>query len=333
MLEQDYEEVLRSVHPYPEPPSGFDVRTATALQLARYGFPERPPPESEQPEFDFWEEMFASPVEFVQPQFARSDASQRRVPRPRHRFGHRENSANWSGAYITPIRPGRMLQVAGSWTVPMPAAPDTPPSGVDPANADYRSSTWIGIGGHRSFNTLPQIGTSQRVVLVNRSPRIEFEAWWQWWIKHDQAHHEPIRIANFPVRANDKIFAMLTVEAPWPGDVRFVLVNPGAGRFVAFKVRAPAGILPLGATAEWIHERPAKPGSRIRYPLPDCGDVVFRHCLAWSAPDFGTSMTLQKLDRFARLIRMVETFDAPFRSAHVSVPGRAGNLTIRYCGP
>jgi hypothetical protein len=44
-------------------------------------------------------------------------------------------------------------------------------------------------------------------------------------------------------------------------------------------------------------------------------------------------MTLQKLDAFVRLIRMVETFDAPFRSARVSVPERAGNLTIRYCEP
>lgn len=333
MSPKHHEEALRSADPYPEPRGEFDVRTATDQQLARYGFPEPPPPEGDREGRDFWREMFAFPMKRIRPEFVRDDLQQRQAPQPRHGFGHRENSRNWSGAYITPIRPNRVLQVAGSWTVPMPSAPRVPPSGVDPANVEYRSSTWVGIGGHRSFNTLPQIGTSQTIKLVNGIPTVEFEAWWQWWVKEDPESHKPTRIVNFPVQANDQIFAMLTVEAPWPGDVRFTLVNPRAEVFANFKRRAPAGILPLGATAEWIHERPSEPGSRFRYPLPDCGEVVFKHCLAWSAPEFGAPTMLQKLDRSARLIRMVETFDDPFRSALISVPERAGHLGIRYTGP
>jgi hypothetical protein len=93
-------------------------------------------------------------------------------------------------------------------------------------------------------------------------------------------------------------------------------------------------ILPLGATAEWIHERPAKVG-KDRYPMPDCGEVIFKHCFAWSAPDLGTPMVLQRLDEFGRLIRMVETFDAPHRPALVSIPQKenATSLSIRYYGP
>lgn len=341
MIEQHYKEVLRLVCTYPEPPSGFDPLKASNQQLAQYGLPERPVAGGERETLRFWREMLDPPTEVVQPEFpARGEDDprvvpyvQRHVPYPGLRFDHSENSRNWSGAYITPIRPARILQVAGTWIVPEPAEPLTPPSGVDPNNADYRSSTWIGIGGHRSYNTLPQVGTLQRVNVVNGTPTADIGAWWQWWVKDNPAHHVPIPILNFPVQANDKILALLTVEAPWPGDVRFNLKNRRTGRFVVFKVRAPAGILPLGATAEWIHERPAKFGSRDRYPMPNCGEVIFKRCLAWSARNLGMPMVLQRLDKYARLIRLAETFDAPHRSALVSIPKRARSLNVRYYEP
>jgi hypothetical protein len=339
-IEQRYEEVLRLVSVYPKPDGGFDPLTAPNHQLARFGFPERPPHGSDPETFAFWEEMLAPPINVVQPEFPDKPEDPRVLPfvheqRPQLRLGfdHAENSRNWSGAYITPIRPKRFLQVAGTWTVPAPTPPRIPPTGVNPNNAEYRSSTWIGIGGHRSYNTLPQIGTMQNVTVDNGAPTVEFGAWWQWWVKDNPAHHVPIPILNFPVQANDRIFAMLIVEAPSPGDVHFILVNQRTGQFFTIKVRAPTGILPLGSTAEWIHERPAKFDSRYRYPLPDCGEVVFRSCLAWSADRFGTPMTLQRPDKLTRLIRMAEIFDAPHRSALVSIPKQAMRVNIRYFEP
>src|SRR5262249_9219812 len=126
----------------------------------------------------------------------------RQIPSPRNGFGHRENSRNWSGAYITPHpRPNRFLQVAGAWTVPLPTAPSIPPN---LKYEEYRSSSWIGIGGHRSYNTLPQIGTSQNVGLVNGHPTPPvIGAWWQWWVKSMPEHHVPIPIVNFEVSAYD----------------------------------------------------------------------------------------------------------------------------------
>jgi hypothetical protein len=218
--------------------------------------------------------------------------------------------------------------VAGAWTVPEPAVPRVPPTRANGANEEYRSSTWIGIGGQRSYNTLPQIGTTQNVQLNGR-PSVLTGAWWQWWVKGMREHHVPIPILNFEVKPGDYILASVTVEAPWPGDARFNLKNRRTGRFVAFKVRAPAEILPLGATAEWIHERPTKVDSRDRYPMPDCGDVTFRRCLAWSAPDLGMPMEMQRLDYTARLIRMAETFNRPHRSALVSLPERKGTTGVQ----
>jgi hypothetical protein len=339
-IEQRYEEVLRLASLYPEPPSDFDPLTAPDHQLARFGFPERPPRDSDSDTVTFWEEMLSAPTAAVQPEFPDKAGDPRILPflheqRPLLRLGfdHTQNSRNWSGASITPIRPNRFLQVYGRWTVPDPNAPRIAPSGIDRNNGDFRSSTWIGIGGNRSYNTLPQIGTLQNVKLTNGQPTEDIAAWWQWWVKDRPAHHVPIPILNFPVCKGDVIYAMLTVEAPWPGDVRFNLVNRNTNRFVAFKVRAPARILPLGATAEWIHERPAEFNSRFRYPMPDCGEVVFSRCLALSAPDLGTPMTVQRPDKLARLIRMAETFDVRHRSALVSIPKKAMRLNVGYFEP
>jgi hypothetical protein len=60
--------------------------------------------------------------------------------------------------------------------------------------------------------------------------------------------------------------------------------------------------------------------------------VVFRYCLAWNAPDFGTPTELQVLQRNVRLIRMCEAFPTPHRSALVSRPSRTSptDLHIVY---
>ncbi len=347
-IRQGLEKVLRSIHPFPVPTpgGGFAPLEAANRQLAAYGLPERPN-EMEEPEYyEFWNSMLGAPTEIVGPEFLTADemvpnllaaahvSAFERIGRERQsvrRFNHRKNSRNWSGAAITPLlRPNRFERVTGSWKVPRADPPSVSPSG---AASEYRSSTWIGVGGQRSYNSLPQIGTHQFVEVVDGVPRQKYEAWWQWWIKDRPGHNIPIVISNFDVAEGDEILASMTVEAPSPGDVRFNLKNRRTGRLVAFKVRAPANIVELGATAEWVHERPTK--NNAMYPLPHCTDVEFRHCLAWSAPDFGAVQVPQKLEKNVRLIRMHETFDQPFRSALISVPEKQGptRLRVRYREP
>jgi Peptidase A4 family len=339
-VQVDNGEVLHSAHPYCVPPDGFDPLTASDRQLAEYGLPERFYADTVPEYMDFWRKMLGTTSEGV----ARSyrvypgprefgPAEERHHPEPGARFDHLETSPNWSGGYITPIpRPNRFKVVAGSWTVPTPERPIVVPSGVDIATSEFRSSTWIGIGGHRSYNTLPQIGTSQNVVVVNGVPTPKFEAWWQWWVDDCPKHHVPHRIPEIDVCAGDEILAMIIIEAPCPGDAHFILANQRTGILIAFKVMAPRNIEPLGSTAEWVHERPSEPITKRRFPLAKCSDVVFKHCFALNAPDFGMPMVFQKLDQNARLIRMVEHFPDPHRSALVSIPERvsATSLRIRY---
>ena len=337
-FEARYERIRRWVHTYPLPPRGFDPLSATNAQLAEYGLPERPDAPKESDQFRFWEEMLKPPTDFVMPDFTSveprqlvfarhgSDPKRRASILARGAAGHLGDSRNWSGACITPVRPNRFFHVAGAWHVPEPAIPDVAPDDADPVDPEYRSSTWIGIGGHRPYNTLPQIGTSQHVSIVNGAREVTLGAWWQWWVKDRPEHHVPHPIPYFPVEIGHRILADLTVEAP--GDVHFHLKNQTTGTFVTFKVVAPAKIVPLGATAEWIHERPTKFDSRDMYPMPKCSDVMFEHCMAKSAPAFGAPETVQELLN-PRLIRMYEHFGGPHRSAFVSRPKRVGPSSLR----
>jgi hypothetical protein len=322
-----YETILSGVHTYPCPQS-LDPLTATDHQLAQFGLPERPDP-GESDLFRFWTLMLSPPFEFIVPEFQKKNEplfyfrhgteTQRRVGAIR-RFGHREHSLNWSGAYITPLRPSRFTHVCGMFTVPDIMLPTVVPARANQAGDEFRSSTWIGIGGHRPYNSLPQIGTNQYVWMKNGDPVTEFGAWWQWWIEGRCKHGVPIGITNFPVAPGHVILASLTVESP--SDVHFHLKNQMTGRFVTFKVREPPDIVPLGSTAEWIHERPTRVGSRELYPLPKAmGDVEFSFCLAKSSPIVGGPETTQRLDN-PRLVHMFEVFDKPHRTAFVSNPRR-----------
>jgi len=289
----------------------------------------RPDRAAEPDLFKFWSEMFEEDTVFMVPEFPdgvtisdrrfrfrRVDPERRTLALLAHRRG--EDSSNWSGAYVKPMPSHRFSFVSGSWTVPKPNEPMFVPADTDRHNCSYRSSTWIGLGGHRPYYSLPQIGTAQRVVVENGTPRQDFGVWWQWWVRDLPQYHVPMPITNFlDVQGGDEIIACMAVECP--NDVHFSIKNRRTKRFVTFKVCAPPDVLPLGSTAEWIHERPTKFGGNETFPLPDCKRVVFRHCLTRSSMSPGTDETTQRLER-PHLVRMYELFDDPHRAAFVSVP-------------
>jgi hypothetical protein len=342
VLKRYYTDIAKRAYPLPLPPEGFDPLSATAQQLEKYGLPARPDARAEPDLFLFWGMMLGPPLQFITAEFPTQLSTEKRLFAPhRHApggkrragapaarsFRHSEKSRNWSGAYITPRRPDRFVQVTGGWTVPALAVPTVLPSGATPGTEEYRSSTWIGIDGHRTYpnSSLPQIGTSQFIKVVRGKATVETGAWWQWWVK-DDPNNAPVEILNFPVSVGDEILASLAVQAS--GDVLFHLKNQTSGLFAAFVVIAPGAIVPLGSTAEWIMERPTELHSTRMYPMPHCTDVVFRHCLAKSAPAVGTVTTLQNLDN-ARLIRMYEAFDQPHRIAFVSHAEKKSKTSAR----
>src|SRR5262245_51110173 len=218
------------VHRYTLPPYGFDPTSATNDELASFGLPERPDAREEPELFAFWKEMLSSPIEFIRPAFhpkkdipselfyfRHGTKGKRRVgagARTRRALGHLEDSRNWSGAYITPPRPNRFVYITGAFTVPDASIPLGVPAGDNLRGEEYRSSTWIGMGGHRPYNSLPQIGVTQRVrTAANSPPSEQAGAWWQWWVKDQEDHGFPIEILNFPVATGHRILASLRVQA------------------------------------------------------------------------------------------------------------------------
>lgn len=238
-----------------------------------------------------------------------------------------QKSSNWSGGYVVP-RDGRsIVTVMGTWTVPAVA----PPGGG--TENDYRSSTWVGLDGQRTYrdSSLPQIGTKQ---VCNDAGEVTNSAWYQWWAR---GLHEGEDSLALPLAAGEEISAVITVLNATT--VRFNLKNVSQGIMLqAFDVVAPPGYLISGATAEWIMERPSPLGSDgwSPYSLPAYRPFSFTGCLAESKASGETIATPVDL-KLARLIRMYEIVDSPRSVRTISTarkilaPEQA--LELGYVGP
>jgi hypothetical protein len=334
-----FKEIERRAHAYPLPPEGFDPLSATAAQLDKYGLPPRPSRETEPDRFQFWTRLLSKPFEVIATAFPKlaSDVlplvATTRVGSDGPRgFRSFENSRNWSGAYIVPERPDKFVYVTGTWRVPALSLPPVLPEGAA-ASDQYQSSAWIGIDGHQRYPmaSMPQIGTSQNLQVLDGVETVTTYAWWQWWslddnYPPDNRSNPPVTITNIPVSSQDEIIAGLTLRSA--DEVQFFIKNQTTGLFTTFLVVAPGPILPLGSTAEWIVERPTVIGDHRLYPLPNYGKVDFRDCFAQSAPSIGAPATTCRLDR-PRLIRMVEVFPDPHRTSFVSLPRKLSRSSVR----
>jgi hypothetical protein len=314
--------------------------SATDATLELFGLPPRPDPTTEPDLFTFWNLMLSKPLKIIQPAFdiqfplGKELTFRYRLdhPRPTTPFsssmGHRESSRNWSGTYIVPPFPDRFIKVIGAWHLPKPDVPRVPPDPPNASGLEFRSSTWVGLDGHRTYPhaSMPQAGTAQRVD-VGPGGKVTTYAWWQWWSKDGDTVE--VEITNVPSVVGDQILVALTVVAS--DEVQFNLKNQTTGDFVTFLVQAPAGSPPIGATAEWVMERPAEIGSTWLYRLPNYGVVNFTHCVAQSGPGPLRPSRLHSVDH-SRLIRMFEIFETPYRPAFVSIPKITGptRLNVEY---
>ena len=314
----------------PLPPE-FDPRTARSEQLRDLGFPPRPDPETQEELYTFWVEQFSLPLEFERASLAadidfalpNQFQSAGRATTP----SRREASLNWSGAYITP-RDGRMFtHVVGSFSVPSLA----PPTGI-PGVVEFRSSTWIGLDGQRSYlnSTLPQIGTAQH--LTSGNPVVQTNtAWIQWWPLL------PFTFKNFQVNAGDRMMCWLNVVDST--HVLGVIRNLKTKQIRMFIMLAPMVVDPplfptaiqakvSGATAEWVTERPAHLTSPVLYELPNYGKVVFEKCYAGSALGPSAAVRVERLVG-PKLVRMYRVAANPHRSVTISVAKRLAYDSVK----
>jgi hypothetical protein len=325
-LERINRDTIRFGFPGPE----FNPLTAEKDELLGFGIPPKPDEETQPALFAYWVQMFTPPIAAVDVQFSYAYSRSDNFRRAGAIAGRtrQQASRNWSGASITP-RDGRMFtEVVGTWRVPAVLAP--------PADGKYRSSTWIGLDGQRSYldATLPQIGTGQHVDRVGGVATHVTESWVQWW-----PSREELTIGALPTSPGDRIFCWLTVLSPtW---VHLLIENvdaPIIKKYAAFEwlsydIPWPDPTSPLiqpkvsGATAEWIMERQTKQGSTELHELPIYDEVVFG-CIANTALEPGDSVREEKLIG-PTLIHMYKFEDDPHRAVVISTAERLGDHSIR----
>lgn len=329
-------EIDARIHFFDLPPEGFDPTTADPQVLDYFGIPRRPDPREHPLLTDFWDEVYAPPLTYA-PQRATIPASQLRIGYRQFRLYQRlqrsarararvprEGSLNWSGAYITP-RDGRQItQVHGRWTVPAVAAPDG-----EPPEAEYQSSTWIGLDGQRRYleSTLPQIGTNQS---VNPAAGKPYWAWFQWWVRDDASSFVPVELP-LAVAPGHRMRASMRVVTET--EVHFTMVNRTTGWIIWFTMQAPIDadskvqIGVSGATAEWITERPSDIVSGEPYNLPNYGTVPFTSCFAMAAelpPGGVPGPAVEQTLIGGRRVSMYRRLGDPSRSEAISKPQRLG---------
>ena len=334
ILETVLAEVYKRTKFFPVPPEHFDPRAASDFQLRYYGIPSRPDRNTQPNQYTFWWKMFSPPLRFLKAEFSFPPVplynfSPRRPPAgfaTRH-----ESSLNWSGAYITPTDGEMFVGVSGYWQVPTSSIPASDSGGI--ANSGkYRSSAWIGLDGQRLYrdSSLPQIGTSHYINVVNGQPVSVANAWWQWWARIPAL--PPIYVLPLPVKPGDLIMCSLSVIDYQT--VRLLISNKTTGNSLApFQVQAPDQHLEIsGATAEWILERPAIFPTPTLYDLPDYNTEVFSNCFALSAPAPGSTSRERELVA-ARYINMRKIEEHPHRTFNISVAEYEGDQEVAtvYC--
>lgn len=240
-----------------------------------------------------------------------------------------QKSVNWSGGYLMPRDGHSFASVMADWTVPTVSVP---PGGTEP---EYRSSTWIGLDGQRSYldSSLPQIGTRQRCT-TGSGATAEYGAWFQWWARGQVTEEEPLAL---PVAPGEVISAIITVfdETSVVCNLRNVTRDI---TLEAFKAFAPGPCRISGATAEWIMERPSPPKSDgwEAYELPVYTPFAFTACIAESQAPGSTALYDRDLEG-SRLIRMYAIDTKPTRIRTISTVRRvikpAQKLELAYFAP
>ena len=276
------------------PPDGeYDPLTAGETLLDSLGFPSRPDAATQGDLRDLWLMMFSPPLEPVPVIFELYPPDQNSLRTGGFRGrSRRQSSLNWSGASIV-AREGQMFtDVVGAWHVPTVSVPTSGPAGV----TDFRSSTWIGLDGQRSYlnSTLPQIGTAQRVERISATvDKVTTYSWLEWYPTIQE-----VTITGLPISPGNRIGAWIRVIPGSPMSVRMLIMNLSVApkKYAVFEVPVPRVPWPpgsptklqpevAGATAEWIMERQTDPATRLPRELPDFNEVVFNPCLALTAPD------------------------------------------------
>jgi hypothetical protein len=338
------DDINENTRQFDDPGTTFDPVNASDQRLHELGLPPRPNRDTHRAAYDHWLEMVQTPLEGVHVEFDLYPPADNFI-----RGGgvaartRTQASLNWSGASVTPRNSLMFTEVTGKWTVPQVTAP--------PAIGEYRSSTWIGLDGQRSYRdaTLPQIGTAQRVKRTAGGTAVEVLSWVEWYPGKKQLYITTLGFATHHV-ATAYVQVLPPCAAGRPQRVRLFLRNltlltpKGCHPHASFewevpKIKYPYPNSPLevqpdvaGGTAEWVMERPRDEDTGALYELPLYDKVVFGPCFAFVARKPGDVAVPQPITG-PTITRMYRVAAKPTRTQIVSVARRTGENAFETTPP
>ncbi len=247
------------------PPSGFDPLTASAADLARYGFPNRPDGDPRLlARYQSVYNRLKGKFQYVQPTF-RIDPTKSTHTNPGKAGAGTETYDNWSGGVVYAPSGQSFKWVQGDWVVPNVYAPTQ--------NQWYYCANWIGLDGDGSGDVC-QAGMICSVYQSGASITRTIYPWHEWFPS------SWVEITNLTINPGDMITMLIcTPQGAGSTSATIYFGNNTSGVSTSYTITAPGATKLTGNSAEWIVETPTVGG--VLAQMPDYGEVFFSTCEAY----------------------------------------------------
>jgi Peptidase A4 family len=246
------------------PPSSFDPLTASAADLARFGFPDRPSDPRLLQRYQSVFKRLQGKFQYIQPTF-RIDPTKTTRPNAGARTGGTETYDNWSGGVVYAPSGQSFKWVQGEWVVPNVYAPTQ--------NQWYYCANWIGLDGDGSGDVC-QAGMICSVYQSGSSITRNIYPWHEWYPS------SWVEITNLAISPGDMVSMLIcTPQGAGSTTATVYFSNTTSGLSTSYAITAPGTTKLAGNSAEWIVETPYVNG--VLTQMPDYGEVFFSTCEAY----------------------------------------------------
>jgi hypothetical protein len=252
------------VHTF-RPPADFNPLTASANDLVRHGFPQRPQDSRHLARYQRVFGQLQNKFTYIEPTL-RVNTEKRHGVRARAARAGTETSTNWSGGVVFSPSGDPFHWVEGDWVVPNVDAPTQ--------NQWYYCASWIGLDGDGSGDVC-QAGVECEVYRSGSSITRNIYPWWEWYPIPE------VQITNFGVSPGDMLTMLICTSGAGATSASLFITNRTTGLSTSMTFDAPSGTELIGNCAEWIVEAPTVGGSQSA--MADYGEVFFSVCEAFTA--------------------------------------------------
>lgn len=244
-------------------PAGFDPLTASAEDLAYYGYPPAPNQNTEPKAYATWAKAMRASKSRVIPQLEQTSivhgpkkpaklSNPTAVESNAALKGQPSNTAysyNWSG-YVDFSGATSFGSKSYYFTVNDLVVPVAQQAGCD-GGWDWGSS-WNGIDGDGSNDVL-QAGIEFDAYCSGSTRSSYYSTWYEW------APYSEVRVPSVPIVPGDDIFIEVWDTSATSGHA--YVVNENTGLYFNVSFGPPPGYSLIGNSAEWVVERPTVNGA------------------------------------------------------------------------